>query len=72
MVTLYRAFSVGRFKCSGIVPKINAADYLSDGYALKIAKESTRKFCIGCVKEFTKDKGFRVKEDEDYLTVSAP
>jgi RNase P subunit RPR2 len=72
MVTLYRAFSVGRFKCSRIVPKISVAEYLTDGYALVIAKDSTRMFCLGCVKKFTLGKGFRVTEDEKYLTVYAP
>jgi hypothetical protein len=71
-VTLYRAFSVGRFKCSGIVPKISVAEYLTDGYALAIAKDSTKTFCLGCVKNFTMGKGFRVTEDEKFLTICAP
>jgi len=71
-MALHRAFSVGRFKCSGIVPKITAAEFLTEGYALVIAKDSAKKFCLGCVKKFIMGKGFRATEDKKYLTIYAP
>jgi hypothetical protein len=72
IMAFHRAFSVGRFSCSGASPKITAASFLSEGYALTIKKDSTRKFCLGCIKDFFAKKGFRAVEDEKYLTIHMP
>jgi hypothetical protein len=70
-MALYRAFSVGRFKCAGVSPKISVADFPSEGYALVIRKESAKKFCLHCIKDFTANKRFRVTENESYLTIQS-
>ena len=67
-MALYRAFSVGRFKCSGTSPKIIAADYLTEGYNLVVDKDATKIFCLGCIKNFAESE-FHVTEDENYLVV---
>ena len=72
MMALYRAFSVGRFKCSGIIPKIVAAEYLGDGYVLKIKKNSTTKFCLNCVEHFFNKKGLRFTQDKNYTIIQSP
>jgi hypothetical protein len=72
VMALQRAFLYGRFKCSGAVPKVSVAEYLTDGYALVIGKASTKRFCLGCFKNFFKNKGFRVTENENYLTINSP
>jgi hypothetical protein len=68
-MALYRAFSVGRFKCSGASPKIIVADFQSEGYVLKISKGSAEKFCLGCIRDFSKSKGLIVTENGAYLTI---
>jgi hypothetical protein len=68
-MALQRAFSVGRFKCSGISPKINIANFLSEGYVLKVKKNSARKFCLNCIRKFCTTNGLRLTEDADYLTL---
>ena len=68
-MALYRAFSVGRFKCSGASPKIALSDFLSEGYVLKVTKNSASKFCLNCIKAFCNNKGLRFVEDADYLTI---
>jgi hypothetical protein len=68
-MALYRAFSVGRFKCSGTSPKISIGDYLSEGYVLKVTKTSANKFCLNCIREFCVSKGLGFTEDADYLTI---
>jgi hypothetical protein len=69
IMALYRAFSVGRFKCSGALPKIGVADLLCDGYVLKVMKNSARTFCLNCIRDFCFRKGFSLAEDADYLTI---
>ena len=71
VMALYRAFSVGRFKCSGASPKITITDFLGEGYVLKVAKNSASKYCLNCIKEFCADEGLRFDEDAHYLTVHA-
>jgi hypothetical protein len=72
-MALYRAFSVGRFKCSKTVPKLSAVtEYPSEGYALVIRKDSTKTFCLGCIKSFFMNKGLLISESKNYLTVRAP
>lgn len=70
-MTLYRAFSVGPFKCSDISPKISVADYLSDGYVLKISKKQEKKFCIACARGLLTKQGFKITEDKKYLTIQS-
>ncbi len=69
IMALYRAFSVGRFKCPGASPKIMASEFLSEGYVLKIMKASASKFCLNCVREFCVSKGLGFTEDANYLTI---
>ncbi len=71
-MTLNRAFSVGRFKCSGVSPKIAPADFLNEGYVVKIPKISTRKYCISCIKNFFDNGKLQMVEDENYLTIKTP
>jgi len=71
-MALHRAFSVGLFKCSGASPKIMAAEYLSDGYVLKIKKNLTKKLCLSCIEYFFSNQGLRVTQDENYLTIQSP
>jgi hypothetical protein len=72
IMALYRAFSVGRFKCAGAKPAISIAEYVNEGYSLMIRRGSTRKYCLTCVKKFAASKGLRVTENESYLTVHNP
>jgi hypothetical protein len=69
IMALYRAFSVGLFKCSGALPKIGVADFLSEGYVLKVTKNSAREYCLNCIRDFCSRKGFSLAEDADYLTI---
>jgi hypothetical protein len=71
-MALYRAFSVGLFKCSGASPKIMPAEYLSDGYNIKIEKNLPKKLCYDCIGYFFGNKGLRVTQDEKYLTIQSP
>jgi hypothetical protein len=71
-MALYRAFSVGRFRCSGASPKITVADYQSEGYVLKIKKSSREKFCLNCIRDFSKKRGLIVTENGNYLTIQSP
>ena len=71
-MALSRTFSVGRFRCSKVKPKINIAEYLTDGYTLEIPKNSTTKFCVGCIKDyFGNKKGLLVTENENYLSIKS-
>jgi hypothetical protein len=72
VMALYRVFSAGRFKCSGASPKVTPAAYLSEGYVLKIKKNLTNKFCLNCIEYFFSNKGLRVTQDENYLTIESP
>jgi hypothetical protein len=72
VMALYRAFSVGRFKCSGATPKVIPATYLSDGYALTIKKNLTKERCFSCIEYFFSSKGLRVTQNENYLTIQSP
>ena len=71
-MALYRAFSVGRFKCSGALPKIGVTDFLSEGYVLKVTKNSASKFCLNCISDFCVNNRLKVTEDAGYLTISSP
>ena len=62
-MALSRAFSVDRFS------KIGIADFLSEGYVLKVKKNSARKFCLNCIRNFCASEGLRLTEDADYLTI---
>ncbi len=68
-MALYRAFSVGRFRCSGISPKIITSDFSGGGYNIVIRKESARKFCLGCIREFVKKRPLYTTEDEKFLII---
>ena len=68
-MALYRAFSAGRFRCSGAKPKVCVVDCQKEGYALVIKRDLARKYCLCCIKDFFSDKGFRTREDENYLTI---
>jgi hypothetical protein len=72
VMALYRAFSVGRFKCACTSPKITVADFQSEGYVLKIPKSPAEKFCLSCIKDFSKNKGLIVTENGKYLTIHSP
>jgi hypothetical protein len=69
IMALYRAFSVGEFKCSGTSPKIAIADYFSEGYVLKIHQRTTNKYCKNCIRNFFNNRRLCVDEDENYLTI---
>jgi hypothetical protein len=69
IMALYRAFSVGRFRCVGAKPVIMVGDFPSQGYTLVIRKESAKKFCLSCAKRYYTDKGLNIREDEKYLTI---
>jgi hypothetical protein len=70
-MALYRAFSVGRFRCSGALPKIGIGDFLSEGYVLKVTKNSVNKFCLNCIRDFCIKKRLRITEDANYLTINS-
>jgi hypothetical protein len=72
VLALYRAFSVGLFKCSGAAPKVIPATYLSEGYALTIKKNLTNDFCLDCIEYFFSKKGLRVTQNANYLTIQSP
>jgi hypothetical protein len=70
IMALYRAFSVGRFRCTGAKPVVMVGDFPSQGYTLVIRKESAKKFCLGCVKDFVaKRAALGMVENEKYLTI---
>jgi hypothetical protein len=70
-MVLYRAFSAGRFKCSGANPKVIQSICLSDGYALTIKKNLTKDFCLDCIEYFFSNKGLRVTQNANYLTIQS-
>ena len=72
VMALYRALSVGRFRCSRTSPKIGVSGLLSEGYVLKIAKNSANNFCLNCFRNFCNKKGLRFTEDENYITIHSP
>jgi len=72
-MAFYRAFSVGRFRCAEASPRIKVAEFPREGYALVIRKESARKFCLGCIRNFIANKSaLRATETESYLTINSP
>ena len=72
-MALYRAFSVGRFSCSRLSPRVSVVtQFPSDGYSLVVRKDSAKACCLGCVKYFGLNQGLRVTENEHYLTISSP
>ena len=70
-MALYRAFSVGRFKCLCASPAVVAADFPSRGYALVIRKELVKKFCVNCAKDYFLNKGLQVLENKKFLTIQS-
>jgi hypothetical protein len=70
-MALFRAFSVGRFKCLCRSPAVVAADFPSRGYALVIRKELAKKFCIDCAKNYFLNKGLQVLENDKFLTIQS-
>ena len=72
VMALYRAFSDGRFKCSGANPKVIQAIYLSEGYALTIKKNLIKERCFNCIKYFFSNKGLQVTQNNNYLTIQSP
>jgi hypothetical protein len=56
----------------GASPKIMPAEYLRDGYLLKIKKNLTKKLCLSCIEYFFSNQGLRVTQDENYLTIQSP
>jgi len=74
-MALYRAFSVGHFKCSGASPIIKTAleGLPNGGYELVIRKKTTRPFCLHCIKNFfARKSALRLTENKDYLKISSP
>jgi len=70
-MAMQRLFLVGRFKCSNITPKITIGNFLGDGYVVVIRKDTTKNFCIQCVKQyFSNKKGLNATESKKYLTIS--
>jgi hypothetical protein len=63
---------VGRFRCTGASPIIKAAESANEGYVLVIRKDSTKKACLRCIKNFFADKGFRTTENGNYFTIHYP
>jgi len=72
VMALYRAFSVGRFKCSGANPKVISAPYLSDCYALTFKKNLIKERCHNCIEYFFSNKGLRVTQNDNYLVIQSP
>ncbi len=72
VMTLNRAFSVGRFKCSGIIAKITPEDFIGDGYVLRVPKESAHSFCLNCIKSFFDNGRIQISEDEQYVILQSP
>jgi hypothetical protein len=68
-MALNRAFMVGKFKCSGASPKIMVADYLNEGYVLKIPQLRINKYCKNCIRNFFSNGRLSVEEDDRYLTL---
>jgi hypothetical protein len=69
-MALFRTFSVGRFRCSGASLVVSRADFPSEGYALVVRKDSTKRFCLGCIKDFVASKrALDAIESEKYLTI---
>ena len=72
-MALYRAFSVGRFRCSRLKSKVSIVTaYPSEGYHLTIKKDPAKAWCLGCIRYFGASRGLLVAEDENYLTISSP
>ena len=69
IMALYRAFSVGRFRCSGASVVVSSADFPSKGYALIVRKDSAKKFCLGCIKDFVAKRALEATENGQYLTI---
>ena len=51
---------------------IKAADFADEGYVFVIRKDSTRKFCLRCIKDFFSNKGFRATENDNHMTIHYP
>jgi hypothetical protein len=71
-MALYRAITVGRFKCSCAAPKITVGEFLGEGYVLTIKKNSANKFCLNCIRYFFSKGKLKITEDENYLTIRSP
>jgi len=68
-MALYRAFSVGRFKCSGASLVVSNADFPSGGYSIVVRKDPAKKFCLRCIKDFVATRALNATENEKYLTI---
>lgn len=51
---------------------ISVAEYLTEGYILMVKKDSAKKCCVFCIKNFLRDKRLQVEENENYLTIYSP
>ncbi len=70
-MALYRAFTVGRFRCAGASLAVSKADVPSEGYVLVVRKASAKEFCLRCIKDFIAKRALRAKEDKKYLTINS-
>ena len=68
-MALYRAFSVGRFRCSSASLVVSRAAFPSEGYVLVVRKDSAKKFCLNCIKDFAAKRALEATESEKYLTI---
>jgi hypothetical protein len=71
-MALFRIFSVGGLRCSGVSPMISVAEYPSEGYVLMINKKSARKFCLDCIKAILENGGCQVTENGNSITIQSP
>ena len=51
---------------------IAVAEYPAEGYVLMLKKDTAKKCCSYCVKNFLSDKRLQVKDNEKYLTIGSP
>ncbi len=71
-MALHRVFSYGRFNCSSASPKVSVVDYQNEGYALVVRKDTTKQYCLRCMKKFVAAKGLMTMENDKYLTIHSP
>ncbi len=48
---------------------ITVAEYPNEGYILMLKKDTAKRCCVLCIKNFLKEKRFQVNENENYLTI---
>ena len=67
ILALHNAIRNLPFRCGDQSPRISIVDQQKEGYVIAVKKGC----CLRCIRHFLKAKNLSVKEDKNYLTISA-